>query len=157
MKTMRHIPTQPKHFVPHLVSIVMSILLVSLVPTAAVAAPPAALATCPGIRAAYSILGTQCETAYAIIDHQPTSAGERRASFGARKTVMQIFRKALLCNGLYGASKSAQQRFQSGEEGHLTAIDLLHTAMVNAGDPNIPAAFTVADLNLVKINKAQCK
>lgn len=70
---------------------------------------------------------------------------------------MDIFRKALLCNGMYGASKPAQQRFSSGEAGHLQALANLNAAMTIAGDPNVPVLYTASDLSDVSINKSQCK
>lgn len=129
----------------------------SLVPAAAIAAPPATVATCQGIKDAYPILGTQCENEYATINHAPTNAQDRLTSFGARKSVLQIFQKTLLCNGMYGAGTPAQQRFKNGEDGHLTALANLRVVMTTATDPNIPAAYTAADLKLISINKQQCK
>ncbi|UGQ47599.1 hypothetical protein [Massilia endophytica] len=157
MKTLRQLSAQPKRFAVRLASIVMSILIVSFLPAAAHAAPPATVASCQGIKDAYPILGTQCETNYANINHAPGNAQERSATFGARKTVLQIFRKAVLCNGMYGASSSAQQSFKSGEPGHLTAIANVRTAMVNANDTNIPAPYTATDLNAITMTKQQCK
>ncbi|HWV06356.1 hypothetical protein [Ralstonia sp.] len=132
-------------------------LIASLAATAALAAPPATVATCDGIKEAYQILGTQCANQYAKINHAPATAAERRETYAARIAVLEIFRKALLCNGMYNASKSAQQRFSSGEAGHLQALALLNVAMTGAGDPNVPALYTAADLNDVSINKQQCK
>ncbi|KJJ95344.1 hypothetical protein UB44_19660 [Burkholderiaceae bacterium 26] len=132
-------------------------LIASLAATAALAAPPATVATCDGIKEAYQILGTQCANQYAKINHAPATAAERRETYAARIAVLEIFRKALLCNGMYNASKSAQQRFSSGEAGHLQALALLNAAMTGAGDPNVPALYTAADLNDVSINKQQCK
>ncbi|MFT4209835.1 MAG: hypothetical protein QM625_22505 [Ralstonia sp.] len=66
-------------------------------------------------------------------------------------------RKALLCNGMYDAPKSAQQRFSSGEAGHLQAPAILNAAMAAAGDPDVPVLSTAADLSDVSINKQQCK
>jgi hypothetical protein len=157
MKTLRQTLAQPKQYILRFASIAMSLLIVSFLPTAAHAAPPATVASCQGIKDAYPILGAQCETNYANINHAPANAQERSATFGARKTVLQIFRKAVLCNGMYGASASAQQSFKSGEPGHLQALANLRTAMGNANDPNIPPGYTAADLNAITIIKQQCK
>ncbi len=136
----------------------MPLLILASMPTAAFAAPPATVASCEGIKDAYPILGTPCAGTYAKIHEE--RAGERAADrlevFVARRTVMQIFRKALLCNGLFGASKSEQQSFKSKEGGHLTAIANLRTSMTANGDPDIPAAFTATELE-ASINKPQCK
>jgi hypothetical protein len=157
MKTQRQSPAQPKRIAIHLGAIAASILMTAMVPATALAAPPATVATCDGIKDAYPVLGTQCQNAYANINHAPVNAGDRLTSFKARKTVLEIFRKALLCNGMYGATKQAQTTFSQGETGHLTALANLRVAMTNAGDPTIPAAYVAADLNGVAINKQQCK
>jgi hypothetical protein len=133
------------------------ILAASLAPAPALAAPPATVATCEGIADAYPILGKQCATAYANINHAPGNAKDRLATFVARRTVLQIFQKALLCNGMYGASSSAQQAFSSAEDGHLQALANVRATMVAQGDPNIPAAYTRADLKSIKMTKQQCK
>jgi hypothetical protein len=135
---------------------VMSVI-ASLAATAALAVPPATVASCEGIQDAYPILGTQCANSYAKINHAPANAAERRETYSARLAVLQIFRKALLCNGMYGASKPTQQSFSSGEAGHLQALANLNAAMTTAGDANVPAAYTSTDLNSVSINKPQCK
>jgi len=145
------------HPATRLGSVAASILVLALIPAAACAAPPATVASCDGIQAAYPILGTQCVNTYASISHNPTTPAARHTSFGARRTVLQIFQKALLCNGMYGASAAVQQRFKSGEEGHLQVLDNLHSAMENAGDPDIPDAYTAKDLKSISINKQQCK
>ena len=132
-------------------------LIASLAAAAALAAPPAKVASCDGIKEAYPILGTQCTNHYAKINHAPATASERRETYVARIEVLEIFRKALLCNGMYGASKSEQQRFASGEAGHLQALANLNAAMTAAGDPNVPALYTAADLEEVSIKKQQCK
>lgn len=132
-------------------------LIASLAATAALAVPPATVASCDGIKDAYPILGTQCANNYAKINHAPANAAERRETYFARIAVLEIFRKALLCNGMYGAAKPAQQSFSSGEAGHLQAITNLNGAMTAAGDPNVPAAYTSASLGDVSINKPQCK
>jgi hypothetical protein len=132
-------------------------LIASLAATAALAAPPATVASCDGIKDAYPILGTQCANHYAKINHAPATAAERRETYSARIAVLDIFRKALLCNGMYGASKPAQQRFSSGEAGHLQALANLNAAMTIAGDPNVPVLYTASDLSDVSINKSQCK
>ncbi|WP_024974514.1 hypothetical protein [Ralstonia pickettii] len=132
-------------------------LIASLAATAALAAPPATVASCDGIKDAYPILGTQCANHYAKINHAPATAAERRETYSARIAVLDIFRKALLCNGMYGASKPAQQRFSSGEAGHLQALANLNVAMTIAGDPNVPVLYTASDLSDVSINKLQCK
>ncbi|WP_199026986.1 hypothetical protein [Ralstonia sp. ASV6] len=132
-------------------------LIVSLASTAALADPPATVASCEGIKDAYPILGTQCVNNYAKINHAPANAAERRETYFARVAVLQIFRKALLCNGMYGASKSAQQSFSSGEAGHLLALANLNAAMTGAGDPNVPALYAAGDLSSISINKTQCK
>lgn len=154
MKTLPQLPARTKHVVVHLGSIVMALLMVSFVPTAAHAAPPATTATCQGIKDAYPILGTQCENTYAKINHAPLTPADRLTSYAARKAVLEIFRQASICNGMFGATSQAQQSFKSGEPGHLTAIANLHVAM---GSPATPAAYTVTDLDKVKINKPQCK
>jgi hypothetical protein len=138
-------------------AVVASILVLALMPAAAFAAPPATVASCEGIKDAYPILGTQCVNTYASISHNPTTPAARHTSFGARKTVLQIFQKALLCNGMYGATAAVQQRFKSGEDGHLQALDNLRTAMKAAGDPDIPEAYEAKDLKSISINKQQCK
>lgn len=125
--------------------------------TAARADPPATIANCAGIKDAYPILGTQCTTAYAKISHAPADADERLASFNARVAVLTLFRKALLCNGIFGASSQVQQRFKSGEQGHLAQLVQLRINMAANQDPNIPAAFTQQDLNQTSIRKQQCK
>ena len=132
-------------------------LFICLAPNAAFAAPPATEATCAGIKAAYPILGTQCEKNYSQINHAPANATERAQTYRARLAVLIIFRKALLCNGMYGASTIVQQRFSSGEEGHIVALDGLRVSMVSAGDPNIPPAYSSDDLRRVTIKKQQCK
>lgn len=132
-------------------------LIASLAATAALAAPPATVASCDGIKDAYPILGTQCANHYAKINHAPATAAERRETYSARIAVLDIFRKALLCNGMYGTSKPAQQRFSSGEAGHLQALANLNAAMTIAGDPNVPVLYTASDLSDVSINKSQCK
>lgn len=132
-------------------------LIASLAATAALAAPPATVASCDGIKDAYPILGTQCANHYVKINHAPATAAERRETYSARIAVLDIFRKALLCNGMYGASKPAQQRFSSGEAGHLQALANLNAAMTIAGDPNVPVLYTASDLSDVSINKSQCK
>lgn len=132
-------------------------LIASLAATAALAAPPATVASCDGIKDAYPILGTQCANHYAKINHAPATAAERRETYSARIAVLDIFRKALLCNGMYGASKPAQQRFSSGEAGHLQALANLNAAMTIAGDPNVPVLYTASDLSDVSIKKSQCK
>jgi len=157
MNTLRHISVQLERCVVQLVSVTLTIVLIALMPTTALAAPPATVASCSGIKNAYLTLGTQCATAYAGVDHQPDTVAGRLASFVARRTVLQIFQKALLCNGMYGASSAVQQLFKSGEEGHLTALANLRAAMENHSDPNIPAAYLAADLKNISIRKQQCK
>lgn len=147
----------PQHSVARLALAAMASLIVSLAPTAASAAPPATVASCDGIKDAYPILGTQCANNYAKINHAPATPAERSETYYARVAVMEIFRKALLCNGLYGATTSAQQSFASGVNGHLQALGLLNTAMTNAHDPNVPAVYTDAKLQLITVNKPQCK
>jgi len=155
MKTLRH-PTAPsKRISIYIGSFAASILMVST--ATALAAPPATVATCARIKNAYPILGAQCQNAYANINHTPANAGDRLTSFKARKNVLEIFRKALLCNGMYGATSQAQSNFSKGEAGHLTALDNLRVAMTNAGDQNIPAAYNAADLSGVSIKQQQCK
>ena len=158
MKNLRQMTAQLQHLVVRLALVAMSILIVSLAPTAALAAPPATVATCEGIKNAYLVLGTQCNKAYNKINHNPLNAAARLTTFRARVSVLQIFQKALLCNGLFGANSSSQQRFQNGETGHLTALTNLHTAMETNNDPNIPPAYGIMDLKLIKINnKMECK
>jgi hypothetical protein len=57
---------------------------------------------------------------------------------------------------MYGATSPVQQLFKSGEQGHLTALANLRVAMTNNRDPNIPAAYTAADLKSISIRKQQC-
>lgn len=110
------------------------------------AAGPATIATCDGIKAAYPILGTQCKKSYAKINHAPQSENERRSTFKARKVVLEVFRKSLLCNGMNGANKVMQDRFIAGENGHLEALQNLNIA-----------AYTKQDLKNISIKKQQCK
>ncbi|MDH5822884.1 hypothetical protein QFW77_07740 [Luteimonas sp. RD2P54] len=128
-----------------------------LSPAASFAAPPATVATCDGIKEAYQVLGAQCTAAYGRIAHAPANAQQRLQSYRARIAVLEIFRKALLCNGMYGATADAQRRFASGEPGHLQAIANLHLAMTNAGDPIVPPLYTAGDLGDVSVTKQQCK
>lgn len=157
MNNLHKMTTQSQHLVVRLALMATSILIVSLAATAALAAPPATVASCEGIKAAYPILGTQCENQYSKINHAPANAEDRLTTFRARVSVLQIFRKTLLCNGMFGAAKSAQDRFKSGEDGHLAALTNLRQAMVAAGDLNIPPAYTADDLKAITINKQQCK
>lgn len=157
MKNLRKMTAQPQHLFVRLALLATAILIVSLASTAAFAAPPATVASCAGIKDAYPILGTQCENQYRNINHAPANAEDRLTTFRARVSVLQIFRKALLCNGMFGAVKSAQDRFKSGETGHLTALANLRQVMISAGDLNIPPAYTADDLTSITINKQQCK
>jgi hypothetical protein len=149
--------TRPQQLVACAALGALSFATVCLAPTAVLAAPPATVASCDGIKAAYPILGTKCGNNYAKISHAPATAAKRLESYKARVAVVQIFQQALLCNGMYGASKKVQDQFSSGETGHLTAIANLHTAMTAAGDPGIPALYTAADLKKIKMTKQQCK
>lgn len=136
----------------------LSVLTVMVFSSVARAEPPAKTATCEGIKEAYTVLGTQCENTYELVNHNPTNAAERQQSYTARKTVLQIFQKALLCNGMYGATSAQQDRFKSGEAGHLQALEQLQQAMTNAGDPNVPETYTATLLkNDIKMTKQQCK
>lgn len=146
-------PALPRHIAP----LAAFVLITALASGAALAAPPATVATCQGITDAYPVLGAQCTNAYAKVSHNPGNATERAAAFRARIPVLQIFRKALLCNGMYGASSAAQRNFKAGEDGHIAALANLRAAMTNAGDANIPAAYTADDLRDSAINKQQCK
>lgn len=157
MKNPRQMTAQPQHLVVRLALVATSILMVSLAPSAALAAVTATVASCEGIKSAYPILGTQCGSQYAKINHGPKDAAARLTTFNARRSVLEIFRKALLCNGMLGATKAAQDSFKSGEGGHLTALANLRQAMIDAKDPNIPPAYTADDLNSITINKQQCK
>lgn len=157
MNNLHKIKTQSQHLVVRLTLVATSILTVSLAGNAAFAAPPATVASCEGIKAAYPILGTQCENQYGKINHAPANAEDRLTTFRARISVLQIFRKALLCNGMFGAKQSAQESFKSGEDGHLTALVNLRQAMNNAGDLNVPPAYTDNDLKSISIKKQQCK
>lgn len=130
------------------------VLLLALAPPAALAAPPATQATCAGIAAAYPILGVQCQKAYDKINHAPANAAERLTTYKARAAVLVIFRKAALCNGMYGANKAAQSAFLSGEQGHITALAGLRVAMTAAGDPD---PGDPPDLTTISMNKQQCK
>lgn len=148
---------QPKSFATRLALAAISALSISLAPTAVHAEPPATVATCPGIKAGYPILGTRCENNYAKIKRPPVNAEERLETYQARVAVMTIFRKALLCNAIYGAQQSIQNAFKGGEAGHLTAIKLLHDSMVANADPTIPDLFTADDLKSIKMTKQQCR
>jgi len=157
MKNLRPSTARPRHIVVRLALAAAPILIISLAPTGALADPPATVASCDGIKAAYPILGAPCAKQYEKINHAPANAAERLVTFNARVAVLQIFRKALLCNGIYGANKATQDRFKSGEDGHLTALANLRLAMVGAGDPNIPAAYTANNLKSIAMTKQQCK
>lgn len=126
-------------------------------PLAATAQPPAVTNTCEGIKAAYPVLGAQCTKAYKRVNHNPTSEDERYSAYRARKSVLEIFRKAYLCNGYYDASRSSQDRFKSGEDGHIQQLNQLIASMVNAGDQHQPPNFSRRDLSGVSIKKKQCK
>ncbi|MFL6709415.1 MAG: hypothetical protein ACJ8HI_14525 [Massilia sp.] len=157
MNLPRLLPAHPLRSPARSTSTSMAMLLVTaLMPLAALADPPATEASCDGIKLAYNTLGAQCQSAYAKINHAPATAADRLTTFTARKSVLQIFQQAMLCNGMFGATSQQQQRFRTGEDGHLTALDNLHTAMLAAGDPNVPAAFTAAELKEVTIKKQQC-
>ncbi|MDP9106233.1 MAG: hypothetical protein M3N49_09900 [Candidatus Eremiobacteraeota bacterium] len=149
--------TRPQQLVVCAALGALSIVTVSLAPRAALAAPPATVATCDGIKSAYPVLGAQCANSYAKISHAPNTAAKRLTTYKARVAVVQIFQKAMLCNGMYGANQSAQQAFSQGEEGHLQAISNLHNAMMAAGDPGIPALYTEDDLKTITMKKQQCK
>lgn len=158
MKNLVQITDQMQHFdVFRFALVATSILIIDLAPIATFANPPATVASCQGIKDAYPILGTQCANAYTKINHAPANAKDRLTTYNARISVLNIFRKALLCNGIYGAKQSDQQRFNSEEQGHLMAIKNLRTAMTNAHDPNIPDLYTSKNLNSIKVNKSQCK
>ncbi|WP_045737943.1 hypothetical protein [Xanthomonas sp. MUS 060] len=128
-------------------------------PVIAAAQGPATEATCEGIKAAYPILGASCAKNYATIAKSKTlpelDSAQKLALYQARVAVMQTFRKALLCNGMAGANKAAQQRFQSGEPGHLEAINNLYTSMDPENRPK--KVFDADELNNISINKQQCK
>lgn len=144
--------------VPSLRSLALVAVLASqLLGSAAHADPPATVASCEGIKNAYQVLGTVCAKQYEKISHAPATSEERKTSYAARIAVIEIFRKALLCNGMYNASSALQSSFKSEEGGHLVAIANLHQAMVNAGDPSLPALYTESDLKKVAISKQQCK
>ena len=132
------------------------ILIVTLMPTIVLAEKPATKASCEGIAAAYPILGEQCENNSNKINHQPADASQRRQTFQARVTVMEIFRKAMLCNGMYGADERSQQPFKNQEKGHLEQLKNLHQAMINHKDPEVPEEYTVDNLRSVTIRKQQC-
>ncbi len=149
--------TQTLHATIYLGLALISLVLIFFTSSIAFAAPPATTASCAGIKQAYPILGTQCEKKYSNISHAPANEKQRLETFRARTAVLEIFRKAMLCNGLFGADKTAQQRFRSGEEGHLTALNNLRVAMDNAGDANLPAAYTAENLKAISIKKQQCK
>ncbi|QJR15085.1 hypothetical protein [Usitatibacter palustris] len=136
---------------------VLAILAATLAPTAALAVPPAKEPTCAGIKDAYDVLGIQCGKQYEKITHNPGNAKDRLASYKARIAVMEIFRKAYLCNGMFGATSKQQEKFKLAEPGHLQAIAALNINMINQGDPNVPAVYTANDLDTVKITKINCK
>lgn len=134
------------------------VLMALLISTTLLADPPATVATCEGIKAAYPILGKKCATEYAKVNHAPTNQQERAKSLKARVAVLTIFRKAYVCNGIFGARKPAQQAFIQEEEGHLTAVDNLINAMTAAGDPNIPDYDDIVKkLHKISMTKQQCK
>jgi len=133
---------------------IAAIMLLSFTPRPALAAPPATVATCDGITDAYPVLGAQCKNNYAKINHAPANAEERLETYRARAAVLIIFRKVLLCNGMFGAGKNAQEIFRRGEAGHVIALNNLGAAMLLAGDPPPPAAPVLENIS---INKQQCK
>lgn len=91
MKNLRQMTAQLQHLVVRIALVAMSILIVSLAPTAALADRPATVATCEGIENAYRILGQQCNTAYNKINHNPQNAADRLRTFKARVSVLEIF------------------------------------------------------------------
>lgn len=142
----------------HITRSIYFLLAILLLSTTALATPPATIASCEGIQDAYPILGKKCATEYAKINHAPANRNERAKTLKARIAVLTIFRKAYVCNGIWGATKSAQQRFISSEEGHLMAVDNLINAMTIAGDPNVPDYDDiVSKLHKVSMTKQQCK
>ncbi|UGQ47600.1 hypothetical protein [Massilia endophytica] len=158
MKTLRQTLSQPKQHIVRFASIAMPLLIAFVLPTTAYAGGPATDPSCEGIQAAYPILGTQCENAYKRINHSPSTPDERFATFTARKTVLQIFRKAAVCNAVvYDTPSSEQQRFLRDEPGHLEALTNVRDAMVNANDRNIPPEFTIRDLREIRMTRQQCK
>ena len=123
-------------------------------------------------------MGTQCERQYEKIDHAANTTKKRVNTFKARLSVLQIFRKAVLCNGMYGARRSDQARFNAREEGHIDAINNLLTNMKHEGDMSKRAARALedrykdmqtdeagnfreydflSDLQSISIRKQQCK
>ncbi|MBH8564528.1 hypothetical protein I8748_20470 [Nostoc sp. CENA67] len=157
MKNLGQMTDQQQHLVVLRLAVATSILIVSLAPTAILAKPPATEASCEGIKAAYPILGKECSNQYSKIEHNLTNAKDRLETYYARVSVLEIFRKALICNGMFGANKQAQDRFKSGEQGHLQALNNLVTAMTAAKDPNIPPTYDAKKLQSVTIKKVQCK
>lgn len=157
MKTIVKLTFRAKSAVARIGFIASTLLLASFLSAAVFAGPPATVATCNGIADAYPILGVQCKKAYERIRHVPKTALERSESFDARKHVLVIFRKVLLCNGMFKATNAMQQQFKSGEENHLRAIANLRQSMVNEGDKNVPETFTEDDLFKVAIKQQQCK
>lgn len=118
--------------------------------------------TCPGVKAAYPILGTICEKAYAKIDHVLVgkTCQQLQDIFRARVNTMKVFRQAYVCNGFGGATKQQQNAFIQGEAGHLQALQNLETHMLGLAIPCIPydtVANITTTLSTTKINKPQCK
>jgi hypothetical protein len=157
MQNLRQMKARSQHLVVRFALVAMSVFILFLAPTTALASPPATDASCQGIKNAYPILGTQCQNNYAKINHSPANAAERLATFNARVAVLEIFQKALLCNGMWQASQLDQQKFKNGESGHLTALKNLRAAMTAAQDQQIPPDYTEADLKSITIKKQQCK
>lgn len=148
--------TQPQYLAAHLALAATISLMFFFAPTAALATPPATVASCAGIKDAYPNLGTQCAAQYANVDHAPANATARRVTFEARRAVMVIFRQAALCNGIHGASTDAQRSFLSGEAGHLEALENLRRSMVNRGDNPLPEEFDIKKLGEIAINDNTC-
>ena len=152
----------------------------SLVPAVVLATPPATDASCAGIKNAYPILGTQCQSTYGKINHSISTKDLEKFdtqklqdtykalqdTYKARAQVMEIFKKATLCNGMYGADKAAQVRFTGAEAGHLNALAELYTNMKKVQEEatkkklkleKLPPEYTKARLSEVTISKGQCK
>ncbi|BAY29802.1 hypothetical protein NIES2107_16460 [Nostoc carneum NIES-2107] len=100
MKNLGQMTDQPQHLIVRLALVATLILIISLAPNAAFASPPATVASCEGIQEAYPVLGTQCEKEYNRINHEPGNAKDRLTTFKARVAVLEIFKKASLCNGI---------------------------------------------------------
>lgn len=156
MKSFYQIKNKSHSSIPTLI-IGTIILSGALITSGVYAGEPAATASCSGIKAAYPILGEQCKKSYDKINHSPGNKKARALSFKSRKSVLKIFRQALLCNGMNNATSIMQERFISAEDGHLEALENLNTQIINLDGHNPNPVYTKQDLQKLTINKQQCK